>query len=315
MPAPSNPPLRLVDLSEADQTLLSQHAASALGRRGALFFRARRALWIDWLLTGSIGMFGIFILGWSASTATLLLLATFWFGWLGDLALWLLHSRALEISYQRAGDDLRFWQVVAILRGKRRQQPEVRSHPTLGLSLCVDFVAGCTASVLLVSGLRTAGIDVLAELSSPSLLISVAIIVIAGIGPGLRARFTPATDGSVPLPVFSVGQRGIGLLVLNFALMAVGGGALSARLVMASAYGFFTNERDRVLGCVSAARNERVCALTSVDAMGESRPRGFHHSENMRRCVWRAKRTDGRSSGPRPASTGASVDASGDQIR
>lgn len=239
MTAPIKSPLGVEDLIPADQDLFAEHAESALSRRDKPFFKARRALWIDWLLTGGIGLFGLLILGWSAATAALLLIASFWLGWLADLVLWLLRSRGLQISYQRAGDDMRFWQIVAILRGKRRQPPDIRSHPTLGLSLCVDLVAGGTASVLMLNGLHTAGNDLVADLTSPGLLISASLIVIGGIGPGLRARFSPAADGSVPLPVFSVGQRGIGLLVLTFALMAVGGGALSASLLMGCAYGFF----------------------------------------------------------------------------
>jgi hypothetical protein len=239
MNAASNPPLGLEALAVSDQAFFAQHADSALRRRDARFFEARRALWVDWLLTGGIGLFGLLVLGWSAATAALLLLATFWVGLIADLVLWLLRSRELRISYQSAGDDMRFWQLVALLRGKRRQPPDPGSHPPLVLSLCVDLVAGCTASVLMLSGLDTAGIDLIAELTSPGLLISAALVAAGGIGPGLRARFTPAADGSVPLPVFSVGQRGIGLLVLTFALMAVGGGALSARLLMGCAYGFF----------------------------------------------------------------------------
>lgn len=239
MTAPTKPSLGLEDLIASDQALFAEHAERALSRRDKHFFKARRALWIDWLLTGGIGLFGLLVLGWSAATAALLLLATFWLGWLADLVLWLLRSRGLQISYQRAGDDMRFWQIVAILRGKRRQAPDIRSHPTLGLSLCVDLVAGGSASVLMLNGLHIAGNDLIAELTSPGLMISVALIIIGGIGPGLRARFSPAADGSVPLPVFSVGQRGIGLLVLTFALIAAGGGTLSASLLMGCAYGFF----------------------------------------------------------------------------
>lgn len=39
--------------------------------------------------------------------------------------------------------------------------------------------------------------------------------------------------------MFRVGQRGIGLLVLSFALMAAGGGGLDGAWLGGAAYGFF----------------------------------------------------------------------------
>jgi len=61
---------------------------------------------------------------------------------------------------------MHFWQIVATLRSKRRRPPDVRSPPTLGLSIRDDFVAGCAASVLMVSGLHTAAHERIAELTS-----------------------------------------------------------------------------------------------------------------------------------------------------
>lgn len=69
--------------------------------------------------------------------------------------------------------------------------------------------------------------DPLAELQSSRMLAAVALIVCAGIVPSLRMRMKPAADGSVAPPPFAAGQRGIGLLVLGFVLMAVGGGTLA----------------------------------------------------------------------------------------
>lgn len=227
------------DLSPGDQDLFVRHAGMALERRGEAFFHARRALWIDWILTGSIGLFGIWVLGWSAMTAVLLLLATFWLGWLADVAQWLLRAPNLAISYVRDGDDMRLWQIVAILRGKRRQAPDVRGHPSLALSMSVDLVAGGAAMALLWRGLHEAGVDVIALAMSPTLLLGVALIVVVGILPAQRARFRPAADGSVALPLFSVGQRGIGLLLMVFALMAAGGGTLGGSVLMSAVYGFF----------------------------------------------------------------------------
>jgi len=231
--------LRWEDLSSGDQDLFVRHAGPALERRNEAFFRARRALWIDWILTGGMGLFGIWVLGWSAMTAVGLLLATFWLGWIADVVQWRLRAPNLAISYVRDGDDMRLWQIVSILRGRRRQAPDVRGHPSLALSVIVDLIAGSAAMALLWRGLQEAGTDFLTLAKSPSLMLGVALIIVVGILPAQRARFRPAVDGSVALPLFSVGQRGIGLLVLVFGLMAAGGGPLGGSVLMSGAYGFF----------------------------------------------------------------------------
>ena len=227
------------DLSSGDQTLFVQHAGPALERRNEAFFRARRALWIDWILTGVIGLLGIWVLGWSATTAVLLLLATFWLGWIADVVQWRLRAPNLAISYVRDGNDLRLWQIVANLRGRRQQAPDVLRHPSLAVSVIVDLIAGSVAMALLWRGLQEAGTDFLTLAKSPSLLLSVALIIVIGILPAQWARLRPAADGSVALPLFSVGQRGIGLLLLVFGLMAAGGGTLGGSVLMSGAYGFF----------------------------------------------------------------------------
>ncbi len=223
----------------ADQQLFLRHAGAALARRGKAFVRARRALWFDWLLTGTLGLFGLFVFGWSSVEAALLLIASFWLGWLADLVLWFTRSKALTIRYGIVVDDIRFWQIVAILRGKRRQPADARSHPTLGLSLIVDLVAGATATGLLLSGLARSGVAISEAAASRSLLASIMAIALIGIAPSLRARLQRAADGSVELPAFCAGQRGIGLLVVVFALMGIGGGRLSAQLIVGTVNGFF----------------------------------------------------------------------------
>lgn len=233
----STPPSQPSRLSAEDRALYARHAAAALARRAEPFFRARRALWIDWLVTSGIGLFGMLVLGWSAATAAVLLLIGFWLGWLTEAVVWVCRSEGLAIGSRQAGEDLRFWQIVAILRGERRQPPDVKGHPTPGFSLCVDAVAGAVATVLLWQGLQHAGVDPLSSLRSPDLLAAVALIVFAGTAPGLRARLKPGADGSVAPSPFAAGQRGIGMLVLAFALMAVGGGTLPAQLLMLCSHG------------------------------------------------------------------------------
>lgn len=226
-------------LPAPDQKLFLRQAGAALARRGKAFVRGRRALWFDWLLTGTLGLFGIFVFGWSSIEATLLLIASFWLGWLADLVLWFTRSKALAMRYGIVVDDMRFWQIVAILRGKRRQPADARSHPTLGLSLIVDLVAGATATGLLVRGLTSSGVVISEAAASRSLLASIMVIALLGIAPSLRARLRRASDGSVELPPFCAGQRGIGLLVVVFALMGIGGGRLSAQLIVGTVNGFF----------------------------------------------------------------------------
>lgn len=225
-------------LDRDDRMFVQQHIDGALSRRGPDFLRARRALWIQWLWSGCLGIGGMLLLGWSGQQAALLMLATFWLGWIEDVVVWRLRSPGLATSLQHAADDLRFWQFVAILRRRRKQAPDTAGHPSLALGLIVDLVAGTTASVLILSGLERNGSDVQHALAAPSLALAIVVAIVVGFIPSLRVRLAHSGDGSTPLPLFAVGQRGIGMLVLAFGLMALGGGSLAPALLVGCAYGF-----------------------------------------------------------------------------
>lgn len=225
-------------LDRDDQDFVRAHVDGALSRRGPGFLRARRALWIQWLWSGCVGIGGMLFLGWSGQQAALLMLATFWFGWIEDLVVWRLRAPGLALSAQHAADDLRFWQFVAILRKKRKQTPDASGHPALALGLIVDLVAGAAASVLVLAGLERSGSEPAHALATPGLVVALLVTVAVGIVPSLRARLARSDDGSTPLPLFAVGQRGIGMLVLAFAVMASGGGALAPAVLVGCAYGF-----------------------------------------------------------------------------
>ena len=228
------------DLGSGDQALFLRDVDGAIARRDADWFAARRALWIEWVLTGLVGLVGLFVLGWSAPTSALLLLAAFWLVWIVDIVQWLSRADALATSLSREADDERIWQIAALLRGTRRRAPDARGNPTPLLSIVVDLVAGAAATALLLRGLGAAGVDrTVIAADSGSLLLGVALLVAAGIAPMLHARLRRRADGGVALPTFRFGQRGIGLLVLVFALMAAGGGTLAPRVLLACAYGFF----------------------------------------------------------------------------
>lgn len=227
-----------LSLDRDDQDFVRAHIDGALSRRGPDFMRARRALWIQWLWSGCVGIGGMLLLGWSGQQAALLMLATFWLGWIEDLVVWRLRAPGLAISLGHAGEDMRFWQFVAILRKKRKQAPDISGHPAIALGLIVDLVAGATATVLVLSGLERSGSHPAHALATPGLIIAVIVAVVIGGVPSLRARLARTDDGSTPLPLFAVGQRGIGMLVLAFAVMASGGGALAPAVLVGCAYGF-----------------------------------------------------------------------------
>lgn len=222
-----------------DQCWFASHVPAALSRRDAGHFSMLRWRWIDWILTGAIGLAGLVLFGWSAIEAALLLLIAHWLGWIVDLVQWCLRRAALRVADAQDHDDTRFWQFVAMLRGQRKRPPDVRGAPPLLLSLIVDLVAGAAATVLALQGFQRAGSEPLHALTSSGVLIGVGLIALFGTIPSLRARLVRRADGSVVLPVFRVGQRGIGLLVLVFGLMAAGGGLLAGSWLMGCVYGFF----------------------------------------------------------------------------
>lgn len=223
-----------------DQAWFETHAPLALARRDAAFLRARRAMWIEWVASGVIGLAGLFVFGWSAVEAALLLILGFWLGWLVDVVQWCLRRQSLGASYRDATDDMHVWHHVAVRRGRLRNLPAQSGHPSLVLGICVDAVAGGTASVLFAQGLARGGVDLLTgSTAANGLWIGALLCAFVGFVLALRNRLARRPGGGTPLPVFAVGQRGIGLLVLVFALTGVGGGFLAAGALVGCAYAFF----------------------------------------------------------------------------
>src|SRR5687767_7330048 len=173
-------PLGWDDLCSADHTLFLRDVDAAVARRGDAYFAAQRALWLDWVATGTVGLTGMFVLGWSATTSALLLLASFWLGWLVDVVQWRVRGAAVAAAQWRESDDERIWQIAALLHGERRRLPDARGQPGLGLSIAVDLVAGLAASALLVRGFEAAGVDLANDLRSPHLLVAVGLVVVGG---------------------------------------------------------------------------------------------------------------------------------------
>jgi len=225
-------------ISEVDKAFLARQAPRALARRDDAYFLRQHLVWGDWLVTGVVGLVGLFALGWPATTAALILVAGFWLGWLGDVVFVVARRRAVAQALGEAHDNAYVWALVDVLRGRLRDTAGVRSGPGMGLSIVVDLVAGAAATALLLRGFGNAGIDVARVLQSKAFVSGTAILLATGVLPLLAARLTARGDLLEP-PMFSVGQRGIGLLLLVFGLMAAGGGTLAAAVLVSCAYGFF----------------------------------------------------------------------------
>jgi hypothetical protein len=222
-------------LEPSRQRWFSERAEAALARRdGAI--RSLTWRWTDWVVTGAVGLGGLLWLGWSGLEAALLLLLRHWSGWCIDVLQWRLRTAELRVGYAIDCDDRRFWQIVALLRGGRAR--DTSADPAPGFSVAVDLVAGAVASVLILQGVEAAGASLPQALASADLRVAAVLVVALGVLPTLHARLAPGADGSVALLVFRVGQRGIGLLVLSFALMAAGGGGLDGAWLGGAAYGF-----------------------------------------------------------------------------
>jgi hypothetical protein len=228
----------MATLDPSEHEWFAAHARSALVRRDEAWFRTLRWRWLEWLLTGLVGLFGLAVLDWTATTAALLLLASHWLGWLLDVVQWLLRGPEIRVARAQDHDDMRAWQLVDVMRGRRSRPPQIGSDPALGLSIAVDLVAGAVASVLALQGLQRDGVDLAASLGDDGALVALALLVIGSLA-ALRTRLRRRDDGSVALPVFRVGQRGIGLLVLVFGVMGAGGGSLVGRWMVGAVYVFF----------------------------------------------------------------------------
>lgn len=217
---------------------LAQHAGPALARRDRRGLPEARARWIEWMLSGTIGLIGLVVLDWSGVQAALVLLASHWLGWIIDLLQWRLRAAELERARAQDYDDSRVWQLVALLRGRRKQAPDARGDPPMAVSLGIDLIAGGAATALMWRGLATAGTPLTEVVLAPTLLAGIVATLASGAVLTLRSRLRRESDGSVALPAFRCGQRGLGLLVVVFALMAVGGGSLGGHGLMLTVYGF-----------------------------------------------------------------------------
>lgn len=224
-------------ISDIDRAFFARHAPRALARRDDAYFLRQRLVWADWLVTGIVGLLGLYVFGWPATTAALVLVAGFWLGWLGEVVIVIARGRALAQAIGEAHDNEYVWALVDVMRGKRRDTAGVRSGPGMGLSIVVDLVAGGVATALLMRGFASAGIEVVEVVRSQAFVSGTAILLATGVLPLLASRLTARADALEP-PMFRVGQRGIGLIVLVFALMAAGGGALAAKTLMTGAFGF-----------------------------------------------------------------------------
>lgn len=225
-------------LSEADSAFFARHAPAALARRDAAYFRRQRLSWGDRVATGVVGLLGLYVLGWPALTTALVLVAGFWFVWLGDFLFWLARRDAIAVASGVAADDEYVWALLRVLRGERRDAAGMgRAGPPFGVSIVVDLVAGAAATALLARGVFASGAELAGVLRSGAFVGGAMVMFATGFPPLLVARLR-AASGAVEPPLFRYGQRGIGLLVLVFALMAAGGGALSTTAMLTAAYVF-----------------------------------------------------------------------------
>ena len=223
-------------LPPTEQAFFVRESPGALARRDDAWLQRRRLAWIDWIVTGSVGVVGLRLLGWDAAVAALVFLAGFWLGVIADAILWALRRRSIAEAQARDVDDRAVWAIVDALRGRTRSPAPVRGSPAFGFALAVDAVAGLVATALFVRGSTAAGIDMEATLREGAFATGVALVA-AGLLPSLVARLRARADENA-LPPFQAGQRGIGLLVLVFGLMAMGGGSLTATRLLTAAFAF-----------------------------------------------------------------------------
>lgn len=207
-------------LSSAEHAFLAAYCDTALARRDDRYFRARAAYWRAWCIEGVIGLVGLSLLGWSGEALGLLLVAGFWLNWVLDVVQYRVHRPAIVKAHRAEAEDLAFWGLVKVLRGRLRHRPGAAAGPLPGVGLLFDLIFGAAATALILDFIPPeAWRAVLASswgLGLVGLLVAVATT--------LRARFRPDERGEVTLPKFRFAQRGIGLLLVVFAAGAAGTG-------------------------------------------------------------------------------------------
>ena len=222
-------------LDPLDLAFLGREAPGAIARRGAVWLRMRIVSNLEAIVLALVTLYGLLVLGWGPELAIAMMFGGLAIAWLGDAVLWAFRRRAAAVAAGREIDDRAVWAIVDTLRGRTDSPRRVGGDLPLGVSLVADAIGLAVATALVTRAWEARGFGIGELLEEPGLVVGLAITAIAALPAQVGRLVSPAE--AIVLPRARSGQRGIGIVVLVFALMAAGGGTFSPVLLPAIAAG------------------------------------------------------------------------------
>lgn len=222
-----------VPISAAMRQAFQQNAPAALKRRSNGYMLGTAMNVVQWLIIGSIALFGLYRWNWQPVQMLVVFVAGVAVATLADLVKWLVAHRQLQADFQKMRDDRLVWHMVtASQMGSNEIQDNGAIRP--GLAIMMDVVLGAIGIWILVGALRKLGVEPAALLGAGGglrgALIAVCAAPVVSLLSSLFAGRNEET-GHDDLE-FRAGGRGISLLILAGALSFVGAGSDTARSIM-----------------------------------------------------------------------------------
>ena len=207
-------------------------APVALAAHNAAFYADEIGLAVGRIVSGTLPLVGLAMWGWSASEMLALLLIGYWIGVVVDTTTLAKLARRIAAEATTRSDTQYVWCVVeALQKGSDEYDPAYSAPYSPIRALVLDIVLGIVASVMLWAALR--GTDTPIMLAQPGRPYLVSVLVVAAMALGrLVVLFGNRNERAGGRRTgYAAGMRGVGLLILAFAVGFLGEAATSQVIV------------------------------------------------------------------------------------
>ncbi len=192
------------------------NAAAALKRRSNGYLLGTAMNVLQWLVIGSIALFGLYRWNWQPLHMLVVFVAGIAVAGLADLLKWLLTRRRLLADYQKMLDDRLVWNMVTAMQQGRDEVMD-NPMPKPGVAILMDVVLGGLGIWILLGALRGMGIEPTTLFEATSGLRAALIAVCAApVISLISSLFAGGAEESGHDDLeFRAGGRGISLLIMG----------------------------------------------------------------------------------------------------
>lgn len=224
-------------------------APAALRRRTPKYLQGLLLNMLHWLVVGSVGLFGLYAWGWSATALLIVFLAGIAIGVFVDVLKWLFARKRVRKHFQDFVDDTFVWHMVMAMQRNEQRLPESATQTLLpGVAIVLDLVF-CAIAILVFSlGLQSVQFDAIREVQMDrSLQIALVAVVIAPLLSILMTLMPGGALGDDQKVEIQAGGRGICLFVITLAFAFFSDSGDTARKLM-----LFINGATVFIGVLAA---------------------------------------------------------------